>query len=245
MRPQLSVNINKVALLRNSRGQDRPNLLWVIDLLVKAGARGITVHPRSDQRHVHFEDVPVVAEYLREQHPGVEFNVECENSPFLLDLVCSVRPEQCTLVPVTEGEVTSDHGWDLEKHGQEVAAAVSQLSDQRIRTSLFMDCEPENMSLAAKVGAHRVELYTGPYAWAWGTACQEIERKRLYQTGAAALAVGLVLNAGHDLDRFNLLGLRDLKGLAEVSIGHAHICRALEVGLHQSTRELLSALGYE
>lgn len=243
-RALLSVNVNKYALLRNARGHNAPDVLWAVDECIAAGAHGITVHPRLDQRHIRRDDVPAIASHLREHHPGTEYNIECEPDPSLVDLVLEIRPAQCTLVPVRPGEVTSDHGWDLPEETRVLAPVIARLKDAGIRVSIFMDCDPELVTRARDTGADRVELYTGPYAWAWGTADQERERDRIFATAEAAQAVGLGLNAGHDLDRHNLLGLRGLPGLLEVSIGHAQICRALEVGTRQSVGELLAALGY-
>ncbi len=243
MPAKLSVNVNKYALLRNSRGHDAPNLLWAVDLCLAGGAHGITVHPRRDQRHVRFDDVPVLARHLRANHPGIELNVECEDAPTLFDLVLEVGPDQCTLVPVRPGEVTSDHGYraaDVER----LSPGVQRLRAAGIRVSLFVDCEPSEVRALAATGADRVELYTGPYALAFGTPAEAEQLGALRASAAAAREVGLGLNAGHDLDRHNLAGIRDLVGLCEVSIGHAHICRALEVGTVQSVRELLSALGH-
>ena len=243
MPAKLSINVNKYALVRNSRGHDAPNLLWAADVCIAAGAHGITVHPRGDQRHVLFSDVPTLAAHLRAQHPGIELNVECEDAPEILELVCKVRPEQCTLVPVTPGEVTSDHGYRAPDVAR-LVPTVRRLHDAGIRVSLFVDCEPSEVRALAGTGADRVELYTGPYALAWGTERREHETRALFASAAAAREVGLGLNAGHDLDRHNLVAIRDVVGLCEVSIGHAHICRAHEVGSAQSVRELLSALGH-
>jgi pyridoxine 5-phosphate synthase len=243
MPAKLSVNVNKYALVRNSRGHDQPNLCWAADVCIAAGAHGITVHPRSDQRHVLFADVPILATHLSARHPGIEFNVECEAAPAIVDLVCEVRPAQCTLVPVTPGEVTSDHGYRA-ADVQALVPTVQRLHDAGIRVSLFVDCDPREVRALADTGADRVELYTGPYAQAFGTAQAEVETRALFASAEAAREVGLGLNAGHDLDRHNLLGIRDVVGLCEVSIGHAHICRALEVGSAQSVRELLAALGH-
>lgn len=243
--PLLSVNVNKYALLRNSRGHDTPSLLWAADECVAAGAHGITVHPRLDQRHVRFDDVPVLLAHLRERHPGVESNIECEPDERLLDMICALRPTQCTLVPVRPGEVTSDHGWDLPAEARRLAPAIERVRGAGVRVSLFMDTDdPDGLVHAKDIGADRAELYTGPYAWAWGTDRQPVERAAMFTAAERAAAVGLELNAGHDLDRHNLLGLRGLPGLLEVSIGHAQIVRALEVGTRQSVRELLQALGH-
>ncbi len=241
MAAKLSVNINKYALLRNSRGHDAPNLLAVVDAAVAAGAHGITVHPRADQRHIRFDDVPTIAAHLAARHPGVELNVECEATPALLALVARVRPTQCTLVPVTPGEVTSDHGYRAEDVTT-LREPVASLRALGVRVSLFVDCVPDQVRALAATRADRVELYTGPYAWAWGRSEQEAATRDVWESGAAAQEVGLGINAGHDLDRHNLAGISALPGLLEVSIGHAQICRALEVGTAQSIRELLDAL---
>lgn len=242
---KLSININKYALLRNSRGHDQPDLRWATDVCVAAGCQGITVHPRLDQRHVRLDDVPVIARHLRDHHPGIEFNIECQDDPMLLELVASIRPEQCTLVPVRPGEVTSDHGYHPEHDRERLQQAVAPLKALGIRTSCFVEADPTTIAAFANTGTDRVEIYTGPYAWAWGTADQAEATARLRASITAAHEAGLGVNAGHDLDRFNLAGIADCVGLAEVSIGHAQICRALEVGTDQSVKELLRALGHE
>ncbi|MCA9569428.1 MAG: pyridoxine 5'-phosphate synthase [Myxococcales bacterium] len=244
MPAKLSVNINKYALLRNSRGHNVPDLRWAADVAIAAGAHGITVHPRMDQRHVRFDDVPELAAHLAEHHPDVELNIECENHPEVVARVLAVRPAQCTLVPVRPGEVTSDHGYVFPQDTPELVTTIAALHAAGIRTSLFVDCDPDNVVGAAATGTDRVEIYTGPYAWAWGTADQDAQVRSMRATIANAAAVGLGVNAGHDLDRFNLAGIADQDGLLEVSIGHAQICRALEVGTSQSVRELLTALGW-
>jgi pyridoxine 5-phosphate synthase len=241
---KLSVNINKYALVRNSRGHDAPNLLSMVDICLEAGAHGITVHPRADERHIRFEDVPVVAEHLRTRWPGIEYNIECEPSPRLLELVTRVLPQQCTLVPVRPGEVTSDHGF-VESDVPSLVPYVRALHDRGIRVSLFVDCDPTAVRALKAAGADRVELYTGPFAWAFGKAEQAARTAEVFASAEAAGEVGLGLNAGHDLDRANLTLLRDLPGLLEVSIGHAQICRALEVGTRTSVQELLRALGHQ
>jgi pyridoxine 5-phosphate synthase len=241
--PQLSVNINKYALVRNSRGHDTPNLLACADLCLTAGAHGITVHPRADQRHVRLDDVPALKSHLERHHPGIELNVECEPAPHILELVLRERPAQCTLVPVTPGELTSDHGF-LPGDVAALVPVVARLKKAGIRVSLFVDCEPAHVRALAASGADRVELYTGPYAWAFGKPEQAAHTQAVFACAEAAAEVGLGLNAGHDLDRHNLAGLKGLPGLCEVSIGHAQICRALEVGTVQSVRELLQALGH-
>lgn len=242
MPARLSVNINKYALLRNSRGHNTPDLLAVADICIRAGAYGITVHPRRDERHVRLADVPVLARWLRDAHPGVELNIECEDHPSILELVLAVRPTQCTLVPVSPGEITSDHGWDLPAEADRLRRAIERLRAAGIRTSCFADPVPGRIAAFAEVGTDRVELYTGPYAWAWDRPERDAEREKIRLCVAEATASGLGVNAGHDLDRHNLAGLRGLD-ILEVSIGHAQICRALEVGTTQSVKELLAALG--
>ena len=242
VRVQLSVNINKYALVRNSRGHDTPNLLAAADAVLAAGAHGITVHPRRDQRHVLYSDLVPLAAHLASKHPGVELNIECENHPEIVDQVVALRPAQCTLVPVRPGEVTSDHGYRFPDDNAELAPTIERLHRVGTRVSLFVDCDPGPVAGAVDAGADRVELYTGPFAWAWGKPDQELARAAMFATAEAAARAGLSVNAGHDLDRHNLIGLRGLPGLREVSIGHAQICRALEVGTQRSVRELLAAL---
>lgn len=241
----LSININKYALVRNSRGRNVPNLLDCADACIAAGARGITVHPRRDERHIRTADVPVLAAHLRQHHPRVEYNVECEPHADILNMVHDVHPDQCTLVPVSPGEVTSDHGWDLPADHALLASVLRRLKESGIRSSIFMDCSPQGMARAADVGTDRVELYTGPYAWAFGTEDEARETERIFATARAAQEAGVGLNAGHDLDRFNLVPLQTLPGLREVSIGHAHVCRALQIGTAASIIELNKALGCE
>lgn len=243
-RPLLSVNVNKYALLRNSRGRDVPNLCRAIDLCLASGAHGITIHPRLDERHIRLQDVPVVAAHLRDHHPGVELNIECENDPRLIELVLEELPAQCTLVPVSPGEVTSDHGWEPERDAAALAPTLQALRSAGVRSSGFLDCDPTLVRGMAEVGFDRIELYTGPYAWAWGGPAQATETERFERTAAAARSCGLGLNAGHDLDADNLPGIANVPGLLEVSIGHAQIVRALEVGTRASIGELLSALGW-
>lgn len=244
MPAKLSVNINKYALLRNSRGGRAPDLLAVADTVVAAGAHGITVHPRRDQRHIRLEDVPEIANHLRKRHPGIEYNVECEDHPLLIELVRRVKPDQCTLVPVSPGEITSDHGWNPVADKDRLRRTIAQLKAEGIRVSCFADCVPEQIAAFSETGADRVELYTGPFAWAWGSRHQARETELLQRSAEAARSVGLGLNAGHDLDRHNLEAVAGLPGLMEVSIGHAQICRALEIGTAASVKELLAALGW-
>ena len=234
---KLSININKYALLRNSRGHNVPNLADAIDICLDAGAHGITIHPRRDQRHIRFDDVAIISEYMALKHPNIELNIECELHPFFIDMALEFRPAQCTLVPVTPGEITSDHGWDIPRYGRILAPAIAKLKSAGVRTSIFMDCKAELMAGAAEIGTDRVEFYTGPYAWSWGTTEQESQLKHLKDAAAAAAELNIGVNAGHDLDRHNLAGIATIPDVMEVSIGHAHVCRALEVGQRTSIHE--------
>lgn len=241
---RLSVNVNKVALLRNSRALGIPSVLRAATLALDAGAHGITVHPRPDARHIRPGDVHDLAGLLR-QRPGAEFNIE--GNPFeppLMELAQAVRPQQCTLVPDTPGAFTSDHGWDLARDGERLRPVVASLKSWGIRVSLFMDADPAVMAAAAATGADRVELYTEPYAAAFGTADEQTMLERYAAASRSAQAAGLGVNAGHDLNRDNLPRfLRAVTDVAEVSIGHALVADALEFGLAQTVREYLRVMG--
>jgi pyridoxine 5-phosphate synthase len=236
----LSVNVNKIATLRNARGGDNPNVVHAARTCIKAGCQGITVHPREDQRHIRPSDVYELASML-----DVEFNIEGDPRPDLMDLVMEICPAQCTLVPVEKGEVTSHHGWDIKKSEKELVSAIDRLKKEGIRVSLFMDAEPAQMAEAAAVGADRVELYTGPYASAKSETEIANQFARLREAHDAALDAGMVLNAGHDLDLDNLYRIRKLPGIKEVSIGHAIISYALYVGLTKAVKDFLEACGWE
>lgn len=240
MPPLLSVNVNKVATLRNARGGRVPSVVRAAEVCVEAGARGITVHPRADQRHIRPQDVYDL-DRRRQQSDWshVEFNIEGDPRPDWVALVRQVRPTQATLVPVRPGEVTSEAGWD---DNADVSGVVSELRGLGIRVSLFVDATPASIPWAARMGADRVELYTEPFAQAFARGEGERAMVGLRETAAAAAAVGLGINAGHDLDLDNLVLLRDLPHLAEVSIGHALMADALFVGLERAVRAYLSAL---
>jgi pyridoxine 5-phosphate synthase len=236
----LRVNVNKVATLRNARGGDEPNVLKAARTCVQAGCQGITVHPRADRRHILPEDVRDLAKTLT-----VEFNIEGDPRPDLLDLVLEVKPTQCTLVPTDPGEITSHRGWNCQREGDVLRSAIESLKPEGVRVSLFMEPEAADMADAAALGADRVELYTAPYAWA--STSEEIDRElgRLREAHDAAMDAGLELNAGHDLNLDNLPPLQALAGLKEVSIGHALISHALYVGLARSVKDFLHACGQE
>ncbi len=238
----LSVNLNKVALLRNTRTLGVPSVLHAATIALESGADGITVHPRPDGRHVRGEDVRELARMLR-QWPACEFNIE--GNPFhqLLDYVSEVRPSQCTFVPDETGAFTSDHGWDLPRDMERLRPVVGAVRELGVRVSLFMDPNPEAMSLARDLGADRIELYTEPYARAFGSPAQAAELERYRLASEAAQRVGLGVNAGHDLNRGNLAAfLIGVPGVLEVSIGHALIADALEFGLAETVRKYLAEI---
>jgi pyridoxine 5-phosphate synthase len=238
----LSVNLNKVALLRNSRTIGIPSVLRMAEIALEAGADGITVHPRPDGRHVRSPDVEELAALLR-GWPAAEFNIE--GNPFhqLMEYVRQVRPHQCTFVPDETGAFTSDHGWDLARDGGRLDPLIAEAKGLGARVSLFMDPDPAAMAGAAALGADRVELYTEPYAKAFGTPQQASELQRYRAAAAAAIAAGLGVNAGHDLNRANLPPfLSAVPGVLEVSIGHALIADALEFGLADTVRQYLAVM---
>lgn len=238
----LSVNVNKVALLRNSRHLNIPNVVHAATLCLEAGAQGITIHPRPDERHIRSADVFELAALMK-HWPKAEFNIE--GNPFhnLMDFVRQVRPHQCTFVPDSEGQFTSDHGWDLKADAERVRPLIAECHALGVRVSLFMDAEPDAMPLAREVGADRVELYTEPYAAAHGTPAQAAQVARFAAAAKAAQAAELGINAGHDLSRSNLADfLRGVPGVQEVSIGHALIGDALEFGYGETVRRYLQCI---
>jgi pyridoxine 5-phosphate synthase len=238
----LSVNLNKIALVRNTRKLGIPSVGKFATIALEAGADGITVHPRPDGRHVRGEDVHELAALLA-GWPAAEFNIE--GNPFhqLMDYVRQVRPHQCTFVPDETGAFTSDHGWDLARDGGRLRPMIDEAHALGVRVSLFMDPQPEAMRLAREVGADRVELYTEPYALAFGTDAQAATLARYRAAAEAAQAVGLGVNAGHDLNRANLPPfLTAVPGVLEVSIGHALTADALEFGMAAAVRMYVAAI---
>ena len=240
---KLSVNVNKVALLRNSRTIGIPSVLQAAQVCIDAGCHGITVHPRPDERHITNRDAYELADLATE----VEYNIEGNPFPEWLEIVKTVKPDQATLVPDDPNAITSDHGWDLKDRSNVVRLKpiVAELKDLGIRVSLFMDPDPEQISLATEVGADRIELYTESYA----TAYREREAGAVFRQFAdgAKLAgeLGLGVNAGHDLNLENLGEFVTIPGILEVSIGHALIGDAIFMGLEASVKAYLKALGYE
>jgi pyridoxine 5-phosphate synthase len=235
-RTALSVNLNKVALLRNTRHLGIPSVTRAATLVLEAGAEGITVHPRPDERHIRAHDVHDLAALLR-AWPEAEYNIEGNPLHNLMDFVRAVRPHQATFVPDMVGQFTSDHGWDLAEQGELVRPLIAECQALGVRVSLFMDPDPAAMAMARAVGADRVELYTESYASAFGTPREAEVRALFAEAAKAALAAGLGVNAGHDLNRDNLPAfLREVPGVSEVSIGHALIADALELGYADTIR---------
>ncbi|HYU15658.1 MAG TPA: pyridoxine 5'-phosphate synthase [Candidatus Acidoferrum sp.] len=235
----LSVNLNKVALLRNSRGGRNPAPTVAAETCIRAGAAGLTLHWRQDNRHTREGDVRDLVALARRR--GVEFNLEGDGRDELVALALELEPTQFTLVPVKPGEVTSDHGWDLPRQGEEVSSLLAPLVRAGIRTAIFVDVDAD-MAAAAATGAHRIEIYTEPYARAFATPGQGGELGRLQACARAAAAAGLGVNAGHDLDLRNLpLLARAVPELLEVSIGHALISDALYIGLESAVRAYVAA----
>ena len=238
----LSVNLNKVALVRNTRHLGIPSVTRAATLCLAAGAQGITVHPRPDARHIRAGDVHELHQLVA-AHPGVEFNIE--GNPFhnLMDFVRALRPHQATFVPDSEGQFTSDHGWDFPADAARLKPLIDECRALGVRVSLFMDPRPEMMAAVKAVGADRVELYTETYASAWGTQRQAEVLRGFAAAAEAARAVSLGVNAGHDLSAQNLTDfLCAVPGVQEVSIGHALISDALELGYEAAVKAYLSAI---
>ena len=226
----LSVNLNKVALVRNTRHLGIPSVTRAATLCLQAGAQGITVHPRPDERHIRGHDVSDLSELLK-AWPDREFNIEGNPLQNLMGIVREFKPQQCTFVPDSEGQFTSDHGWNPESDTEILRPLIATAKSLGVRVSLFMDADPSSMAWAKSVGADRVELYTEPFAAAWGTSDQQGQLERFAQAAQAALDAGLGVNAGHDLNRENLTAfIQHVPGVQEVSIGHALIADALELG---------------
>jgi pyridoxine 5-phosphate synthase len=238
----LSVNLNKIALIRNSRPGNYPSLTTHGEICLDAGADGLTVHPRPDQRHIRPMDVFALSELVRSR-PGIEFNIEGNpfaesigNFPGFIKLVEDTLPDQCTLVPDNNSQLTSDHGFDLTATATQLKPIVKQLQDWGVRVSLFMDPDLEQISLAKELGVDRIELYTGPFAEAFKTPGYDFDQlfQRYLDAAFHAESIGLGLNAGHDLNLDNLAYFRQVNNLLEVSIGHALTVDSLSMGMHNA-----------
>jgi pyridoxine 5-phosphate synthase len=238
----LSVNVNKVALLRNTRHLGIPSVTRAATLCLQAGAQGITVHPRPDERHIRAQDVHDLKALLQ-AWPDREYNIE--GNPFhnLMDFIRAVKPHQATFVPDGVGQFTSDHGWRFPQDAERLRPLIAECKALGVRVSLFMDAEPAQMAAAKALGADRVELYTEPYAEAYGKPAQREQLARFAAAAQAALDAGLEVNAGHDLNRDNLTDfLRIVPGVKEVSIGHALIADALELGYDATVKDYLRCI---
>jgi len=248
----LSINLNKIALIRNSRDTEYPSVIEHAKRCIAAGAQGITVHPRPDQRHIRADDCYALADVL-----DVEFNIEgnplaapmksdrtgVSDYPCFMEIIRRTRPAQCTLVPDNNSQLTSDHGFDLKRDGEKIAPIIEELRAMGVRVSLFMDPDAEQIRLAKTFGADRIELYTGPYAQAYGSPQQENCLARFVDASRVAAESGLGLNAGHDLNLHNLaLFKRSVDQLLEVSIGHAFTVDAIELGLDRAIAAYLDCL---
>lgn len=240
----LSVNLNKIALIRNSRPGNYPDLVKHAQVCIAAGADGLTVHPRPDQRHIRPGDIYALSELVRDSR-NIEFNIEGNpyaeslgSFPGFIKLVTDSRPHQCTLVPDSNDQLTSDHGFDLHTSGDQLRPLIRQLQDLGVRVSLFMDPDIEQISLAKEIGADRIELYTGPYAEAFKHQDTEFDAlfKRYFDAAVHAQKIGIGLNAGHDLNLENLSMFRMVPELLEVSIGHALTVDAIDMGLAAAVR---------
>lgn len=238
---KLSVNLNKVALLRNARNIGIPSVTKAAQICISAGAHGITVHPRPDERHAKPSDVYELRDLLGGV-PNVEFNVEGNPFPKFLEIVRKVKPTQCTLVPDSPDVFTSDHGWNLIEDEQRLEPIIKELKDLGIRVSLFMDADNDHLQKAREVGADRIELYTEPYARAYGSDQAEAAFEIFAVAARRAREFGLGVNAGHDLNLDNLSKFLTIPKVLEVSIGHALIADALKIGLFSAVQSYLNLL---
>ena len=238
----LSVNLNKVALIRNTRHLRIPSLIRAANQCLEAGASGITLHPRPDERHIRTHDVADIAAMMKDW-PVKELNIEGNPLQNLMGFVRKYQPNQATFVPDSEGQFTSDHGWSPEHDSTKLRPLIAEAKALGVRVSLFMDAEASSMAWAKSVGADRVELYTEPYAAAWGTPQQSAQLARFANAAQAAIDAGLQVNAGHDLNLANLTAfVQQVPGVQEVSIGHALIADALEMGYRETVKAYLRCI---
>ena len=243
----LSVNLNAVAQLRNRRDLPWPSVVGMGRIALAAGAQGLTIHPRPDERHIRFSDVPELRALVDDEFPHCEYNIEGYPTEDFLTLVEETQPEQVTLVPDDPSQATSDHGWDFKSHHNMLAPIVARLIQSGARVSLFADPDPELVKWAADTGAHRIELYTGPYGGTYESSdAAALEVENLGATADVARELGMGVNAGHDLTVANLPALvARIPDLAEVSIGHGLTADALEYGMDKTVKRFLEACGHE
>ncbi len=238
---QLSVNLNKIALIRNSRGSDFPNLLDFARLCIKSGAHGLTIHPRPDQRHARYKDVYNLAALVQE-NSGIELNIEGNPTDKFLEVVLESKPTQCTLVPDEPGQLTSDHGWNVITEQERLRDYVQQLQEAGIRTSLFIDPDKNQIEAAVKTGTDRIELYTESYAKAYGRDEENAVLAIYSQAAKTAQILGIGVNAGHDLNQENLARFLTIDNILEVSIGHALTVESLLAGFESTVRSYLEII---
>jgi pyridoxine 5-phosphate synthase len=238
---KLSVNLNKFALLRNARGKNNPNIIEMAKRCIASGAHGITVHPRPDQRHAKYSDVTDLAKLLK-GHKNIELNVEGNPIPAFLKVVEHVKPAQCTLVPDSANQLTSDHGWDLENQGEQLAPIIKRLQKLGIRVSLFLDPDISQMDYAKNIGANRIELYTESYADAFGTKSQDKVFLKYKKAAGYANNIGLGVNAGHDLNLKNLGLFITIPQILEVSIGHAIVVESFDYGFENTIKKYIEII---
>ena len=236
---KLSVNLNKIALLRNSRGRDFPSVVGFAKQFIALGVHGITVHPRQDERHITRQDARDLGELLA-QYPEIEFNIEGYPSEDFLALVEACKPEQCTLVPDAIDQLTSDHGWDVEQHAELLTSVSARLKQSGIRVAAFLDPDVEQVKRVAATGVDRIELYTEAFANAFGTDQQASVLAQYAAAAAEADRLGLELNAGHDLDSHNLATFLTIPNILEVSIGHVLTVECIEQGMQPVVAQYLS-----
>lgn len=249
MSTALSVNLNKIALLRNSRGEDNPSVIEFGEMCLRAGCRGLTVHPRPDLRHIHPQDVLELSALINRHGHRVEFNIEGNpfaqsnpHYPGLIALIDQVRPQQATLVPDSTHQLTSDHGFNLTLDHKSLAPIIGQLQQWQVRVSLFMDPDIEQIKIARDIGVDRIELYTGPYAQAYSRRAQSLDTvyQRYHKATIAAQQLGMGVNAGHDLNLNNLAKFLQIPGIEEVSIGHGLTVDALKMGYMTALKRYLA-----
>lgn len=238
----LSVNVNKIALLRNSRGRDFPRVLDFVEQVITLGVRGITVHPRPDERHITRQDVYDIRDCLT-AHTHVEFNIEGYPSADFMRMVLEVAPAQCTLVPDKPGQLTSDHGWHVADNKALLQEVLASLRGAGIRSSLFIDPSPSAIALVPEVGADRIELYTEEFARQFATPEQQVMFEQYRLAALQAQQLGIGINAGHDLDLQNLAKFLEIPNILEVSIGHALVVESLQFGLPAVIARYLAITG--
>jgi pyridoxine 5-phosphate synthase len=241
---KLSVNVNAIAYLRNRRDVPWPSVVGLSRAALDAGADGITVHPRPDERHIRRGDVTDIRKMLRADYKTCEFNIEGYPDERFLALCEAEQPDQVTLVPDDPSQPTSDHGWNIATHADFLAGAIARLHQGKMRVSVFVDPEPELPALARAVGSDRIEIYTGPYGGARDPQVKAVEFAKVVATGKAAQLASIGLNAGHDLTRENLPALvAQMPNLLEVSIGHSLVADCLLIGMAHAVREMRKAIG--